>query len=274
MSISEEPTMEFEPDEGAPEIDFQVLEEGQEPPKEQAPDPLAGKKVLTDEEYQALLQRQDSTSSLTQGLSKLVETLGRQGQSQPVNVPVVPSESDEDLEKALFEPGKSAETIRKILQREVAPLQGATIQQAMDTNKRLMKLDPKTSELFNKYEGEIERRIQALPPQVKFQPKIYEMMYKEVLVDKQDEIIQDRAAKIAEEAVKKALEAAGITQGGAAPKAPALRQEGGLSAAPKPKKVVYLTQDDLRDMRERMMDPNDPDQKKAYYERYKKGKVK
>jgi hypothetical protein len=27
-------------------------------------------------------------------------------------------------------------------------------------------------------------------------------------------------------------------------------------------------------MKERMMDPNDPDQKKAYYERYKKGKVK
>jgi len=277
MSDSNEPTMAFEPEDGAPDLDFQILEDGQEvPPVEPVPDPLAGKKVLSAEEYEALLKRQDSTASLSQGLGKLVETLSVPQQSHPMNAPAMAEPSEEELGKMIFEPGREVEAIRRILQKELAPVQGATIQQQMNMNKRLMKLDPTTKELFTKYEGEIERRVQGLPPQYRFRPDIYEVMYKEVIVDKQEEIIQDRAAIIAQKAVEEALTKAGIMQGqnGQAAKGPALRQEVGGVAAPRPKKQVYLTADDVRAMREMMMDPQDRDQQRAYYERFKKGKEK
>lgn len=273
MSTSEEVDMSFEAEEGAPEMDFQILEEGQEPPKPETPDPLAGKKVLTEEEYQALLQRQDSTAEMSRGLSTLAEKLSQPAQPQYREPPRQEEMSEEELEKMLFQPGQGVEAVRRMLMREMAPLQGMTVQQQMMTNKKLLKLDPKTGELFSKYEGEIERRIQGLPPQARFRPDIYEVMYKEVLVDKQEEIIQDRAAIIAKAAVEKALADAGITTGGGtAPKAPALRQEGGGGAAPRPKKTMYLTPTDVKDMKERMMDPGDPDQRRAYYDRFKKGK--
>jgi len=271
--VNVDDSMNFEPTED--DLDFQILEDGQEPPAEPAAeDPLKGKKVLTDEEYQELLKGNDGTATLSQGLGQLVEKLSAPPVQQPLNQPQGPQgPTEEELEKMLFQPGQSAAAIRQILLKEMAPLQGANIQQQQMMNKKLLKLDPKTSTLYGKYEGEIERRVQSLPPQVRYRADIYEAVYKEVIVDKQEEIIQERAAEIAKKAVEDALAEAGL--GGDKNKTlkpPALRQEGGVSTPPKPKKTLYLTAADAADMRERMMDPHDPDQRKAYYERYKKGR--
>lgn len=272
--------LNFEPSADGDDLDFQLLEPGQEPPAEPAAeDPLKGKKVLTDEEYQALLQKQDSTSTLADSLGKLTQTLSAPAQPAAAPAPQGPAPlTDEELEKLLFQPGQSATTIRQIVARELGQMQGMNIQQQQQTNKRLLKLDPKTSTLYTKYEADIERRVQALPPQVRYRPDIYEAVYKEVIVERQEEIIQERAAEIAKNAVEEALKKAGIggeassAAGGMKP--PALHQEGSGSAPPKPKKTMYLTAEDAATMREMMMDPKDPDQRRAYYERFMKGRKK
>ena len=276
MSDSNEPEMAFEV-ESEDDLEFVTLPEGQTEPPPAAEEEEGPKKVTLDEEaYKALLAKQDGTAALTAGLGQLAETLRTPAPSpQPVNVPQPPAMSDEELEKAIFLPGQTVPQLRKLIQEQLMPVQAGTIQQQMETNKKLLALNPETSTYFKKYQREIEEKVASLPPQYRMRPDIYELAYKEVLVAKTEEIANDKAQALVKEAVAKALAEAGIGDGHTKAKPPvALQMESGTGAVksgvPK-KKTVYFTSADVQAMKDKFMDPNDPDQRKAYYERYKKG---
>ena len=259
--------LEFEP-QAEPEMEIVTLEPGQEVPKEE---PAQEEKkpegvTLTPEQYQELLAGKDSTAALTKGLGQLAETMRQP--SQPVNQPQMPGFDPKEIEELAFKPGGFTEAVQKVATQLLGQAQGPLAAGMVQQNKRLLKVDPQTSELFNEYEQEIEKRVRGLPVQYQMQPDIYEQVYKQVVFEKTDEITNKRAQKIAEEAVKKALEAAGIKPDGkavgASPK-PAMYQEGSVRpSVPKVTRKVYVTKDDLEDMRERGMDPEDKDQIDTY----------
>lgn len=276
MSDSSEPDMAFEV-ESEDDLEFVTLPEGQTEPAPTTEEEEGPKKVTLDEEaYKALLAKQDGTAALTAGLGQLAETLRTPAPSpQPMNVPGPPAMTDEELEKALFLPGQTVPQLRKLIQEQLMPLQAGTIQQQIETNKKLLGLNPETSTYFKKYQKEIEEKVASLPPQFRMRPDIYELAYKEVLVAKTDEIANERAQAMVNDAVAKALAEAGIGDGKVKAKPPvALQMESGSgsvkSGVPK-KKTVYFTAADVKDMRDRFMDPDDPDQRMAYYEKFKKG---
>ena len=276
MSDSSEPDMAFEV-ESEDDLEFVTLPEGQTEPDPTTEEEEGPKKITLDEEaYKALLAKQDGTAALTAGLGQLAETLRTPAPSpQPMNVQGPPAMTDEELEKALFLPGQTVPQLRKLIQEQLMPLQAGTIQQQIETNKKLLSLNPETSTYFKKYQKEIEEKVASLPPQFRMRPDIYELAYKEVLVAKTDEIANERAQAMVNDAVAKALAEAGIGDGKAKPKPPvALQMESGSgsvkSGVPK-KKTVYFTAADVKDMRDRFLDPDDPEQRKAYYEKFKKG---
>lgn len=275
MSLSDETEIRMESAD-AGEMEFVTLPEGQEAPGAGAGGAEEGeeKVALSKAEYDALLAKTDSTSQLSQSFGKLAERLGNQGPQiqQPANMGYQPPPSDEELEKEMFIPGKTIATLRKILQAEQAPIQGQNMLAQVNTNRRLLELDSGTKELYGKYKADIEKRVRSLPPQYQYQPDIYERVYKEVILEKQNEIVEDRATAIAQKAVEAALAQYGIVPGQKpGTSRPALQQEGGPGGAvkPKAKQVAYLTQADVRDMQDKGLDPNDTDQKKYYYERFK-----
>lgn len=282
MSDQSTPDLEFEnPEDG--ELEVVPLEEGAEPPKPEDDKKKEGADDqsirLTPEEYQALLARGEQTGALTTGLKELVGTLGR-----PVNTPAPeaqgPAEpSDEEFESELFTPGKGKSTVEKIAERTVAKIVGTTAAAMVAQNRRLLMLDPDTKENFATYKDEIDQRYNALPANLKVVPDIYDRIYKQVVFEKSGEITAKKAEVIAKEAVKKALEEVGFEVGAdgkpvqkkAATPAPRLAQEtGGRPSVSGEKKKLFITRDDVEDMRSRMMDPSDPEQVQAYLKNIKK----
>lgn len=281
MPGTTEPVVEFE-DDGSNALEIVELEDGQQVPKEDPPavvEAPSNKKVLTDEEYSELVRGRDSTAALTDGLGKLAETLKMP--SQPANVPQQQQGFDpKELEDEAWKPGGFTSAVQKILQQQLGQQSGPMAAALVQQNKKLLKLDPSTKENFEIYEREIEGRVKALPPQYQMIPDIYEKMYQQVVIEKQDEIVQRKAQKIAEAAVAKALEDAGITKdesGKPKLKDPAMYQESGVrtgTVQPKPKQKLYITQSDVQEMMEMGMDPKDPDQVWAYTKNVKSRRQK
>lgn len=275
MSISDEPNIVME---DAPSGDMEFVTLGQDesaPPEEATPE--EEKINLTKAEYEALMAKTDSAKELSSSFGQLAERLGNQGPQQvPVNVPYIAPPSDEDLERDMFVPGKTIQTLRKILAAEQAPIQGQNLMAQVQTNRRLLELDPNTKELYIRYKDDVEKKVKSLPAHLQYQPDIYERAYKEVIIEKQGEIVQSKAQEIADKAVAAALAAYGITPGakaGTTLPRPAMQTEGAPGGAAKPKaKTVYMTQADVQDMRDRGMDPTDADQKRFYWENVLKGK--
>jgi hypothetical protein len=257
-----EPNFAFqEPEED--EVQYEFLKPGEMVPAE--PKEEAKPAGLSEERLAELLKAQDPSAAITQGLGQLVEKIS----SQPAanQAPPVDNWDPEKLEEEFFAKGKTITTVEKVVQRVLGSVQGQVAVQMQQQAKKLLKVDPQTSTYFNKFEGEIEKRVQGLPPQYRFQPDIYEKVYQQMLVERQPEIIQAEAAKIAEAAVAKALADAGIKQPGA--KAGGVQNEVGNSvvgghSAGVAKKKVFLTATDRQNMMESLMDPSDTAQVKAY----------
>ncbi|NJL70759.1 MAG: hypothetical protein HC888_03695 [Candidatus Competibacteraceae bacterium] len=216
---------------------------------------------MTPDEFKALQSKSDATLAMSQGLRELGEKLGR-----PVNVPgygPAPVEDDpEALEKEAFTPGKWTQAVQKAVQKQLGSVAAATATALQEQSKQILKLDPQTSQYFSRFEGEIEKRVQQLPPQLRMRPDIYKTVYREVLSDNQSALIQEEAQKIADIAVKKALEEAGVGKG----KGPAVYSESGNAPKPKPSTStkIYLTADDRDDIMMSGLNPRDPDVVQAY----------
>lgn len=225
---------------------------------------------LTKEQYEELVKGKDSNATLSASFRELAESMKPRG---PVNAPV-PVKDDYDpvkLEEDLWKPGKAAEVIARVAQRVAGQQTGAMAVAAQDMEKRLLKMDPDTSEVFRRYEKEIEEKVQGLPAQYRYQPNVYGLVYRNIVQEKQEEIINFRAGKmaqeIAEKAVAEALEKAGIK----APKGPSMQVEVGGAAPARAKTRLVITSADREDMLESMMDPRDPEQVQSYL-RWKKGR--
>lgn len=277
MSDNGELEMTFEPDPSQDDVEFVDLKEGEAPPepekKEEEPKPEG--MTLTKEEYQKLLDGQNSTGALTAGLSQLAETLKTPAQApqMPMNQP--PQRTIEEIEKDLFTPGKTIEEIRKIVREELAPVQGMTIQQQQENVRRFLKLSPETGENYKRFENSIEAWVQRQPPQVRYRPDVYELAYKETMVSNVDALVEERTKERVDRLVAEALEKAGVRAGGTGQKPPvAMPMEGhGSGGAVKPPKTqIYFTAADKEAMLNMSMDPNDKDQRLAYYRAYKQGK--
>lgn len=220
--------------------------------------------VLDKDALAELIASKSQAGNMNAGFEKLVEQLSQRG---PANVAPVQDDFDPaKIEEDLWKPGKAAETIQKVAARMAAQQTGQTALASQEMEKRLMKLDPDTSEIFKKYEKEIEQRVQSLPPQFRFQPNVYSQVYRAITQEKQSEIIQDKAATmaqaIAEKAVAEALEKAGV--GKPRQSGTAMQTEVGSGAPPRPKTVLRLTSWDVAQMEESGMNHKDPDQVKSY----------
>jgi len=264
MSTSDEVGGAFE--EGS-EADYEVFT-SDEPVVEEKEEPDGVQ--LTKEQYDELLKGKDSVGAMSQSFKDLAESLKPRG---PVNVQA-PIRDDYDpvkLEEDLWKPGKAAEVITRVAQRVAGQQTGQMAIAAQDMEKRLLKMDPDTSEIFRKYEKEIEEKVEGLPVQYKYQPNVYGQVYRMIVQEKQEEIINFRAGKMAEEIAKKAVEEALSAAGIRTPKGPSMQVETGGGAAARPKQRLVITSADREDMLESMMDPKDPEQVQAYL-RWKKGK--
>lgn len=235
--------------------------------------PKEDKVVLTKEEFEALKAKTDSTEKLSQSFQSLAEKLvPRTPNVQQVAPAPMPALDPNELEREAFTSGGFASAVRKVaesmMSEALAPLAYETVQQ----QKRLLKLDPATSEYFTKYEADIEAKVQSLPPNMRTMPGIYEKAYQQVIFEKQQEIIQEKAAKLAEEAVKKALAEAGVQgQEGLPTRKVALYQESGTvsaatgaSIAKQNSEIARITRDEAEEMRRLALDPEDNDQRWAY----------
>ncbi len=172
MSQTLDTELEFEAGED-PEMEIVTLEPGQEPPKEgEKPEeePKPAGVTLTEEQYRELLAGKDSTAALTQGLSQLGEAL--KPAQQPVNVPQQPGFDPKEIEELAFKPGGFAEAVQKVASQMLGQAQGPLAAGMVQQTRRMLKVDPKTSELFSTYEAEIEKRVQNLPPQYRMMPDI------------------------------------------------------------------------------------------------------
>ena len=257
--------------EAATERDIEVvtLGDGEEAPSAEVVVEEGPKKVeMTAEEYQQLLSKNDATVAMRQGIEALGEKLGR-----PVNAPqqaVVDDWDPAKLEEEAWKPGKFTDVVNKITQRAVGQMAGQTAVALQAQSKRILGLDPKTSEYYQQFEGEIEKRVQGLPPNVRYMPDIYERVYRDVVADNQSVLIEQKAAKIAEKAVEEALKKAGVGQN---------KGTGGVYSESNPQlrpvttQKVYLTRADVMDMEGSGMDPRDTDSVRAYLD-WKKSKNK
>lgn len=275
MSDSNDLEIAFEEPEN-PEVDVVVLKPGEQAPEEKpvAPAQEPDKVTLTPEEFKNLLVAQQATAgALTQGLSQIGERLATPAQPAPYMPP--PPPDPKTLEERAFTPGQFQATVDEIVQSKLTQERIVQAQAAQDMEKRLLKLDPETAPTYKKYEKEIEAMVASAPPQVRFQPNIYQQAYKMIEQQHLSEIIAEKAQTIAqsqiEAGVAAALEKMGI-------KAPAGAKPGVSGATfsesspgnpPKPKQKLYLTTADRQDMLESAMDPSDPDAVKAYL-KYKK----
>lgn len=247
-----------------PEYDILTGDEVEDEGEVEVQQPGTSSNVTLDKEALAeLLASKANNGAMNQGFEKLVEQLSQRG---PANVaPPVDDWDPTKIEEELWKPGKAAETIQKVASRIAAQQTGQTAMAAQEMEKRILKLDPDTSEVFKKYEKEIEQRVQSLPPQYRVQPNVYSQVLRVITQEKQGEIIQDRATvmaqEIAQKAVAEALAAAGIQQ-----KKPgvAMQTEQGGGMPPRPKTVLRLTQRDVEDMEDSGMDPKDPVSVKSY----------
>lgn len=273
MSISDE-NVEVGVEVGGqePELEFVALEDGQEPPREEVKEePKAGALgvQLTPEQLEALVSKAGGGQVALEGLERLaqsVRTPVQQVQAQ-VQAPLV----GEAFEKELFTPGNTEAALKRFLQEQLAPVQAQQNQVLIAQNRELLRLRPDTAPYFKKYEREIETMVQNAPAHVRSQPNVYELAYQAMMQNKQNEIVEDRAREMAEKLVAEALEKAGVK---GAPKGPALQMEaqGGAVGKPKTKQTVYITKADVKDMVERGLNPNDPEQTKFYWEKYVKGR--
>jgi len=255
-----------DPEQGPDDFEVAVLKEGEAPPGPEAEKPDVTKVTLTADEYAALQARIDSNAALTQGLAKFTDKLG-QPQMAPANVPQGPDSYDPvALEADLFATGKSVGTIEKIMERKLAGMQGQLLQNMIVQNKQMLQLNPKTAELYKAYEPEIEKRISMLPINIRMQPNIYEQMYRQVVMDNQEEIIEKRVKSrmetSAQEAITKQAEEL------KAKRQPLYNEQGGGAVKP-PVPKVYLTSRDVQIMRESMLDPQDKDHVRVYLARKK-----
>lgn len=256
MAESKIPDMENFISEDVDFPDIITLKPGEEPVKEEVIDEDEGKVILTKEEFENLKKGTDSTGALLEGFKGLQEAL--KAPSAPANIQQQIGETDaefeERLERELFSPGATGKTIKEAIARygggQVNQLMGFMSQQA----KTILELHPEKGKIFNKYKGEIEDFVKALPVSDQINPQVWNYALDQITNKHKDEIIQESVNEQVDRAVAAKLKELGIdtetsTEKGVAinkPSKPAYMETGkGSGGQTRTKRTVYATPEDI-----------------------------
>jgi hypothetical protein len=189
--------------------DFIMLRPGEEAPQEEPAEEKPDKIMLTPEEYAQLQSGANIGEKLVKGLEGLGKQLGR-----PANVPQAPQLPDEkemaEEVENLFDKTKGVESFRKLNNKMIAPELAKRDAYIVKQERSLLKIDPDTKAIFDKYSGEIDELVQSLPGHQQITPGVYEWAAKQIK-DKHFDDLQKEGldAKIAA-GVKAALEELGV----------------------------------------------------------------
>lgn len=246
---------------------FVELEPGQKPPSEEdnepdLPDEVKSKsKADLYNELQQLRQKADPVDAIERGLRGLKDDLRAPAPVQQVVQPQQPGESDEAfrerINEQLFKADNPSQLIEELVERKTKNLQAQVGNTTMELKRQLMKTNPQTSDVFNKYEQEIVQRVQSLPAQDQSNPGAFDWAYQQTLNAHLDDIIEERAKKLAEGSNGQG-EGSEESQGSQEPLQMS-QARGGSSGKVKikAKNTVYVTDDDRRIAAQRGIDPRD-----------------
>lgn len=167
------------------------------------------------EKYDELLKQGNSADVLNQGLQNLAETLKEQGKSvEKVPEQQQPGESDEAfrerISKDLFEDGKTYSALTEVMQKEFGPVFNQLASGTVKLQKKVLRNDPETGEYFKKYEKDIDEFVNGLPMGQRLNPEVYEYAYKQVMQQKQPEVLEYEVEKRADTIFQKKLQEYGL----------------------------------------------------------------
>jgi hypothetical protein len=151
--------------------------------------------TLTPAEFAALKAQGDSAQAIQKGIEGLA---GRMASPQPAAAPPVntPVQSPEEFfaehSDDLFDKEKGAKVLaeynKKVIERDFGPMFSNISAQLAATKKELLlEKDP----YFKKYEAEIEALVQAQPPNVRIQPNVYELAWRDIRAKHSKDIEDD-----------------------------------------------------------------------------------
>lgn len=183
--------MAYFEDAGDDDVEIVVMEAGKE-----RPDDDDDKVVMTKAELAALRAQADDRAQLrevTEGFGKALKNA-----QAPVANQALPAgyktqeEFDREVEEQFL--AKPAETIRKMIQREVQPFVVHAEEQFIGIQRRDISRDEQLGPVMSKYADEIEAELAALPRVERTTRKAYEQVVQRVRMNHFDEIVAERVA--------------------------------------------------------------------------------
>jgi len=141
--------------------------------------------------------------------------------------PQVPYESQEQFQKRmsdkfLMDPVGAQQ---ELLDRQLGPLVGTFLQNQAQTSRELLRLNPKTAKIYEKYSNEIEREVSMIPPNQRLQnPNIYQQAAEIVRGRHLSEEVNESVAEQVKLQVAEQLKAMGLDPSGVKPGQPVQQQ--------------------------------------------------
>jgi len=240
-----------------------ILGAGQEAPSEA---PVVDPEVLSlRKQVEDLSVRADSGDQIRRGIEGLGAVINRAPAPQQISAePTVETQEEFDrrIEEELFKQGQTGPALRKAIQKIAGETLGAQLNTAIgatvEQTKELLKLDPTTKDVFNRYSVEIENLVRNAPVNIRSQPNVYRLAYNEVLRTHQGELEEERTKVIVQKQFNELLEKNGLQvddEGNLKKKSEVFLEGGGgvrtSVGATKTKKVyVQPTAEDIRLARE------------------------
>ena len=160
-------------------------------------------------------------------------------------------------------PGKFGQVMKAVSSREYAPVVNRMAGIILGQAKQLMRVDPERGQTFRKYEKEIEATASRLPQT----PDVYEVAYKQVLLEKQPEIFEEQKLAYKDQMKKEILAELGLDpetyqpkQGQRQPAVQSLGQRAGAGGGGQPaeRQTLKLFESEKQRMLDLGMDPRDP----------------
>ncbi len=243
---------------GDEEIEYIVVD-----PKEEEEGEGEGEKAVDDstvpvskEKYEEMVKQGNSADVLNQGLQNLAETLkGRGESSAAVPDQQRPGESDADfrerISKDLFEDGKTYGALTEVMQKEFGPVFNQLAAGTVKLQKKVLRNDPETGEYFKRYEKDIDKFVEGLPAGQRMNPEVYEYAYKQVLQQKQPEVLEYEVEKRADKIFEEKLQQYGLkVEGGNIVRndgqVAVYGETGGIGPSGRPKKQVKVDPEEAR----------------------------
>lgn len=215
-----------------------------------------GEVKVTKEQYDELLGKGNSAETLNQGLANLAEVLKGQGKGTgDLPEQQQSGESDEEfkerISKDLFEDGKTYGSLTEAMRREFGPVFNQLAAGTVKLQKKMLRNDPETGEYFKKYEKDIDKFVEKLPVGQRMNPEVYEYAYKQVMQDKQPEVLESELAKREDEIFEKKLSGLGlkyengniVSNNG---EVAVYGATGGIGSSGKPKKQVKVSREEYQ----------------------------